>query len=131
MTYDALITALENIVLDNVMTAPIVNSRMPGSKNRNPDRSRLVFIGIAAKDDHDETKSGEGQRIADIAARTVYTGAGHKGSWVARQWSELEVEHELGSTRQMWQESVSWRTELLVEGWRQERRKGSPEGRIM
>ena len=42
MTHDALITALENIILDQVMTTP-------SSKPRKPDTSSPMDIGMAAK----------------------------------------------------------------------------------
>ena len=64
MTCDLLISTLENIIIDTVMTAPIL-------KPRKPDRSSSVDIGMAAKDNHDETKYAEDQRLADIEVQTV------------------------------------------------------------
>ena len=51
-------------------------------------------IGMAVQDDHDETKDGEGKRIADIAVQAVYKGVGHKGKLEQGQRSELELVHE-------------------------------------
>ena len=64
MTCDLLISTLEYIIIDTVMTAPIL-------KPRKPDRSSPIDIGMAAQDDHDETKYDEDQRLADIEVQTV------------------------------------------------------------
>ena len=83
MTYDWLISTLENIIFGTVMIVPIL-------KPRKPDRSSPIDIGMAAKADHDETKYDEDQRLADIEVQTVHKGAGHMDSWSVgkgRDWT--------------------------------------------
>ena len=51
MTYDEMITALENIILDRVMTTP--------GAARKIDTSGPLHLGTAAKDDASDAKSEE------------------------------------------------------------------------
>ena len=78
MRYDELITALESIILNTDMTAPIL-------KTKKSDTSTPVDLGMVAKDVHDATNDVEEQRIAAIAVQAVNKGAGHKGGTGAQR----------------------------------------------
>ena len=90
--HDENITALENIILDKVMTALIL-------KLRRSHTSSPTDIGIAAKDDRDGTKYDEVQRISEIAVHMVIRGAEHKSSWGIHKylnWNWHTKENQFG-----------------------------------
>ena len=61
-THDALIIALENIVLDTATPTPC-------STPKNSDTRRPLDIGMAAGDESYETRDGEEQQISDITVQ--------------------------------------------------------------
>ena len=83
MSYDELIIALENIIIDKVSTVSTARSRKY-------DTSAPMEIGMASKE-VGETTSQEGhQRIIDLALQAVYKGSG-KGKWglgKGQSWNE-------------------------------------------
>ena len=93
MTYDVLITALENLRRSHD------NTHFETKEGRHDQPNDLS-----------ETKGDEDQRITDFAVLAVCKGSGRKCSWEHRARSELELKHEGGSVWQRWQGSASWRT---------------------
>ena len=83
MSYSELLVALENIIIDKVVTVPTARSR----KN---DTSAPMKVGMAAKE-YGENASQEGdQRIVDFALQAVYKGTG-KGKFnfgKGQSWNE-------------------------------------------
>ena len=75
MSYSELIVALENIIVDKVVTVPT-------ARNKKHDTSAPIEIGMAAKEDVENASQEGDQRITDIALQAVYKGTG-KGKWGA------------------------------------------------
>ena len=73
VSYNELIIALENIIVDKVVTVPTV-------RNKTHDTSAPMEIGMAAKEDGENASQEEDQRIMDLALQAVYKGIG-KGKW--------------------------------------------------
>ena len=73
MTYDDLITALENTIFGQVTTAPIL-------KPRKPDGAAHWSLEWLRRLTTMKRKNDEEQRIADMAVQAVFRGAGHKGT---------------------------------------------------
>ena len=82
MSYSELIVALENIIVDKVVTVPT-------ARNEKHDTSAPMEIGMAAKEDGENASQAGDQRIMDIALQAVHRGTG-KGKWGLWQLSELE-----------------------------------------
>ena len=86
MSYDKLIIALENIIIDKVSTVST-------SKSRKYDTSAPMEIGMAAKEDGESSSQEGDQRIIDLALQAVYKGSG-KGKWglgKGQSWSEKDT----------------------------------------
>ena len=67
MSYSELLVALENIIIDKVVSVPT-------ARNRTLDTTAPMKIGVAAKDDGDnEREKKEGQRIVDLALQKLST----------------------------------------------------------
>ena len=62
VTYDALIIALENMILDE-------SHDHAKLEPMTPDTSSPMDIRVAAKDESDETRDDKEQRIADVAGQ--------------------------------------------------------------
>ena len=73
MSYSELLVALENIILDRVVTVPT-------ARNRTADTNAQMEIGMAAKDNGESAREAGDQRIVDIAPQAVYKRTG-KGKW--------------------------------------------------
>ena len=73
MSYSDLLVALENIIIDKVVTSPVARSR-------NNDKSAPMEIGMSAKEDGENASQEEDQRIVDFALQAVSKGTG-KGKW--------------------------------------------------
>ena len=69
MSYDELLIALENIIIDMVATVPT-------ARIRKIDTSAPMEIGRAAKDDGEKLREEEDQRIVDLALQAAYKGTG-------------------------------------------------------
>ena len=96
MSYDELIIALENIIIDKV---PTVNSR-----SRKHDTSAPMEIGMAASDGENSSQEGD-QRIIDLALQAVYKGTG-KGKWgfgKGQSWNEKGGKGGKGNGKNSWQ----------------------------
>ena len=87
---DDVITTLENIILDKVMTMPI-------AKPKRIDTSRPMDTGMETEDIN-EAKSDEEQRIAEIAVQSMYKAAGHKCTSKSRQWNWSTNENQFGKS---------------------------------
>ena len=98
MSYDELIIALENIIIDKVSTVSTARSRKY-------DTSAPMEIGMASKE-VGETTSQEGhQRIIDLALQAVYKGSG-KGKWglgKGQSWNEKGNKGGKGGGKRYWQ----------------------------
>ena len=106
-----LITALENIIHDTVMIAPVL-------KPTKPESSSPTDVGMAAKDDHDETNYD--RRAANRRHRSANSvhRCRTRRELVHGQRSELELElEEEQPNGQRWQGYASCSNELLAEGW--------------
>ena len=73
VSYSELIVALENIIVDKVVTVPT-------ARNKKRDTSAPMEIGMAAKEDGENASQEGDQRIMDLALQAVYKGIG-KGKW--------------------------------------------------
>ena len=73
MSYNELLVALENIIIDKVATVPT-------ARNKEIDTSAPMEIGMAAKDDGESVREEGDQRIVDPALQAVWKGTG-KGKW--------------------------------------------------
>ena len=73
MSYSELNIALENIIVDKVVTVPT-------ARNKKHDTSAPMEIGMAAKEDGKNASQEGDQRIMDLAQQAVYKGIG-KGKW--------------------------------------------------
>ena len=83
MSYNELIIALENIIVDKVVTVPTV-------RNKKHDTSAPLEIGMAAKEDGENASQEGDQRIMDLSLQAVYKGTG-KGKWgfgKGQNWNE-------------------------------------------
>ena len=98
MSYDELIIALENIIIDKVSTVST-------SKSRKHDTSAPMEIGMAAKEDGESSSQEGDQRIIDLALQAVYKGSG-KGKWglgKGQSWSEKGNKGGKGGGKSYWQ----------------------------
>ena len=89
MSHSELLVALENIIIDKVVTVPTARSR----KN---DTSAPMEIGMAAKEDGDNASQEGDQRIGGLALQAVYKGTG-KGKWSfgkGQSWNEKGGKNE-------------------------------------
>ena len=82
MSYDELIIALENIIIDKVPT-------MHTTRSKKHDTSAPMDIGMATKEDEESTSQDGDQRIIDLALQAVYkgTGGGKWGFGKGQSWS--------------------------------------------
>ena len=69
MSYDEVLVALENIIIDKVDTVPT-------ARNRKVDTSAPIDIGMSAKDDGEHLREEGDNRIVDLALQAVYKGTG-------------------------------------------------------
>ena len=83
MPYNELIIALENIIIDKVSTVHTARSRKH-------DTSAPMEIGMATKEDGENTSQEGDQRIMDLALQAVYkgTGEGKCGFGKGQGWNE-------------------------------------------
>ena len=83
MSYSELIVALENIIVDKVVTVPT-------ARNKKHDTSAPMEIGIAAKEDGENASQEGDQRIIDLALQAVYKGTGQRkwGFGKGQNWKE-------------------------------------------
>ena len=98
MSYDELIIALENIIIDKVSTVTTTRSRRH-------DTSAPMEIGMAARDDGENTSQEGDQRIIDLALQAVYKGTG-KGKWgfgKDQSWNEKGNKGGKGGGKSSWQ----------------------------
>ena len=63
------IIALENIIVDKVVTVPTV-------RNKIRDTSAPMEIGLAAKEDGENASKEGDQRIMDLVLQAIYKGIG-------------------------------------------------------
>ena len=84
MSHSELFVALENIIIDKVVTVPTARSR----KN---DTSAPMEIGMAAKEDGDNASQEGDQRIGGLALQAVYKGMGKRK---VELWQGSELERE-------------------------------------
>ena len=82
MSCSELTVALENIIVDKVVTVPT-------ARNKKDDTSAPMEIGMAVKEDGENASQEGDQRIMDIALQAVCKGTG-KGKWSLWQRPELE-----------------------------------------
>ena len=68
MSYSELLIALENIIIDKVVTVPT-------ARNRNVDTNAPIEIGMAMQDDGGSVRE-EYQRTVNLALQAVYNGTG-------------------------------------------------------
>ena len=97
MSYDELIIALENIIIDKV---PTVTTR-----SRKHDTSAPMVIGMAARDDGENASQEGDQRIIDLELQAVYKGTG-KGKWgfgKGQSWNEKGGKGGKGNGKNSWQ----------------------------
>ena len=98
MSYDELIIALENIIVDKVSTGSTARSR----KN---DTSAPMEIGMATKEDGENACQEGDQRIMDLALQAVCKGTG-KGKWGSgkgQSWNEKGNKGGKGGGKNSWQ----------------------------
>ena len=69
ISYDELLIALENIIIDKVATVPT-------ARNRKIDTSAPLETGMAVKDDGETLREEVDQRIVDLGLQAVHKGAG-------------------------------------------------------
>ena len=75
MSYNEVIIALKNIIVDKVATVPTV-------RNKRHDTSAPTEIGMAAEEDGENASQEGDQRIMDLALQAVYRGTGKgKNRW--------------------------------------------------
>ena len=86
-------------------------------------------IGMAAEGESDETRDGEGQRIADIEVKACRATA--QDTKAAEAWAKASIgikgstRHQFGKGSKDAHRGRGGREVLLAGGWRQEGRKGS------
>ena len=95
MSYDELIIALENIIIDNVSTVPTTRSRKH-------DTSVPMEIGMATKEDGENASQEGDQRIRDLALQAVYKGTG-KGKWGFGKGQSCNDKGGKGGGKNSWQ----------------------------
>ena len=113
MSYNELIIALENIIVDKVVTVPT-------ARNKKHDTSAPMEIGMAATEDGENASQEGDQRIMYLALQAVYKGTG-KGKWSfgkGQNWNEKG-----------WQRRQGWRKEPSAERQWQERKQRARERR--
>ena len=101
MSYDELIIALENIIVDKVSTVPTARSRKH-------DTSAPMEIGMATKEDGESASQEGDQRIIDLALQAVYKGTG-KGKWgfgTGQSWIEKGNKGGKGGGKNSWQKGT-------------------------
>ena len=97
-SYDELIIALENIIIDKVSTVSTARSRKH-------DTSAPMEIGMATKEDGENASQEGDQRIIDLALQAVYKGTG-KGKWgfgKGQSWNEKGSKGGKGGGKNSWQ----------------------------
>ena len=98
MPFDELIIALENIIIDNVPT-------ISTARSRRHDTSAPMDIGMAIKEDGENTSQEGDQRIVDFSLQAVYKGTG-KGKWGfgnGQSWNEKGNKGSKGGGKSSWQ----------------------------
>ena len=101
MSYDELIVALENIIVDKVSTVSTARSRKH-------DTCAPMEIGMAAKEDGENASQEGDQRIIDLALQAVYNGTG-KGKWglgKGQSWNEKGNKGGKGGGKNSWQKGT-------------------------
>ena len=118
MSYDELIIALENIIIDKVPT-------MHTTRSKKHDTSAPMEIGMATKEDGESTSQDEDQRIIDLALQAVYKGFG-KGKWgfgKGQSWSAKDSKGGKGGGKSSWQKGSGkkgrkGRDENVLDMWK-------------
>ena len=86
MLYDEFLIALENILIDKVVTVPTV-------RIRKIDKSATMETGMAAKGDGENLREEGDHRIVDLALQAVNkrTGKGKGSLGKGQSWSEKRI----------------------------------------
>ena len=98
MSYSELTIALENIIVDKVVTVPT-------ARNEKHDTSAPMDIVMTTKEDGENASQEGDQRIMDLALQAVYKGTG-KGKWgfgKGQNWNEKGEKRRQAWRKDPWQ----------------------------
>ena len=113
MSYSELIVALENIIVDKVVTVPTARSRKH-------DTSAPMEIGMAAEADGESASQEGDHKIINLALQAVHKGTG-KGKWrfgKGQNWNEKGGKGGKDGGKNSWQKgSGKKRGKGQEKGW--------------